>query len=54
MRREYHEKVEPTPTLLATEIDPPILSTSSLHIERPKPLPPNLLDIEESAWGDKP
>jgi hypothetical protein len=33
-------KREPTPTVLSTEIAPPISATSSLQIASPRPVPP--------------
>ena len=43
-------KVEPSPSLLWTEIFPPISSTSWCVIESPSPVPPKRRAIELSAW----
>jgi hypothetical protein len=40
----------PLPTSLSIEISPSINSARLLQIERPSPEPPNLREIEASAW----
>ena len=42
------EKMEPAPSVLQTSICPPINFTRSEIIERPSPVPPNSLVVEES------
>jgi len=43
------EKMLPLPSLLSTEIVPPIRSTMDLEMVRPSPVPPYLRVVEESA-----
>ncbi len=45
-----NQKVEPSPSLLLTLMEPPISSTSFRQIARPNPVPPNFRDVEASAW----
>ena len=46
-------KVDPRPSTLATEIDPPISSTSSRDIAKPRPLPPNLRVTDGSTCENR-
>ena len=40
----------PTPASLSAQMLPPIISTSRLLIESPRPVPPNLRVVDVSAW----
>ena len=42
--------VDPTPIVLSTWMSPPIIRANRRLIARPRPVPPNRLDIELSAW----
>ena len=43
-------KVLPLPTVLSTQIRPPIICTSCEEMARPRPVPPYLRVVEASAW----
>ena len=49
LKRAVNQNVEPDPDSLVTPISPPINSTRLLEIESPRPVPPNLRDVEPSA-----
>ena len=49
-RRVVKRKVLPLFSTLSTQMVPPISSTRRLAIARPRPVPPNLRVVEESAW----
>lgn len=47
--RNCHEKVDPTPSSLATSMVPSIMVMSCCEMTRPRPVPPYALASDESA-----
>ena len=45
-----NQNVLPSPGSLSTPMLPPIASTSCREMARPRPVPPNLRVVDESAW----
>mmetsp|Transcript_10650 Transcript_10650/g.33738 ORF Transcript_10650/g.33738 Transcript_10650/m.33738 type:complete len:221 (-) Transcript_10650:1003-1665(-) len=45
----FTKKVDPSPGVDSTATDPPIISASSLQINRPRPVPPNSRVVDEST-----
>src|SRR5512142_3143153 len=49
LKATVKKKALPFPTVLSTQIRPPISSTNFFEMERPSPVPPYLRVVEESA-----